>query len=154
MTWNFRVVSTVTYNSYTNWHTVNVTVESDEGKQDFEFIYHDLPEEKTVKVCMNRALRAFCLHQLDELNNPFDKNNVKSFGYTSVKVTQKDEEDFESRLVEVAKEYKDTPKSLKENAYLGWEHNSLKSDKEPSIRNNFLDPDKKANDFDDDEGKE
>ena len=154
MTWNYRVVSTVNYSSYTQWYYVNVTVESDEGKQDFEFIYHDKPEEKTVKVCMNRALRAFCLHQLDELNNPFDKNNEKTFGYSSVEVTQKTEEDSESRLVEVAKEYKDTPKSLKENAYLGWEHNSLATDKEPSIRNNFLDPDKKANDFDDDEGKE
>lgn len=71
--------------------------------------------------------------------------------YTAVEVTQKDEEESEKRLVEVAKEYKDTPKSLKENAYLGWENNSLKPDKEPSIRNNFLDPDKKANDFDDED---
>lgn len=154
MTWNFRVVSTVTYSSYMQWHSVNVTVECDEGKQEFEFIYHDRPSEKTVKVCMNRALRAFCLHQLNDLNNPFDKDNEKAFGYTTVEVTKKDEEDSESRLVEVAKEYKDTPMSLKENAYLGWENNSLKPDKEPSIRNNFLDPDKKANDFDEDEDKE
>lgn len=129
MTWNYRVLSTVTYNSNTQWYFVDVTVESDEGKQDFQFIYHDKPEEKTVKVCMNRALRAFCLHQLDDLNNPFDKDNEKAFGYSSVEVTQKDEEESEKRLVEVAKEYKDTP----------------------SIRNNFLDPDKKANDFDDEE---
>jgi hypothetical protein len=151
MTWNYRVVSKVTFDSYMKWYSVNVTVESDNGQQVFCFIYHNKPEEKTVKVCMNRALRAFCLHQLDDLNNPFDKDNEKAFGYNTVQVTQKDEEECESRLVEVAKEYKDTPKSLKENAYLGWENNSLKPDKEPSIRNNFLDHDKKANDFDEDE---
>jgi hypothetical protein len=81
------------------WHSVNVTVESDEGKQDFEFIYHDKPEEKTVKVCMNRALRAFCLHQLDDLNNPFDKNNEKAFGYNAVQVTQASEEMAEKNII-------------------------------------------------------
>lgn len=95
LTWNYRVKSSVNFDFYMKWYTVNVTVESDNGQQNFAFIYHDKPEEKTIKVCMNRALRAFCLHQLDELNNPFDKNNVKSFGYTSVKVTQKDEEESE-----------------------------------------------------------
>ena len=65
MTWNYRVVSKVTFDSYMKWFSVDVNVESDNGQQVFEFIYHDRPEERTVKVCMNRALRAFCLHQLD-----------------------------------------------------------------------------------------
>lgn len=78
LTWNYRVKSSVNFDSYMKWYSVNVTVESDNGQQVFCFIYHDKPEEKTVKVCMNRALRAFCLHQLDDLNNPFDKNNDKA----------------------------------------------------------------------------
>ena len=122
MTWNYRVVSKVTYNSYMKWYSVDVIVESDNGQQNFSFIYHDKPEEKTVKVCMNRALRAFCLHQLDELNNPFDKNNDKAFGYSNVEVTQKTEET-------AAQKY-----SRLENTMF-----------------TFLDPDKKANDFDDED---
>ena len=90
LTWNYRVKSSVNFDSNNRWFFVNVTVESDQATKKFEFIYHDQPDERMVKVCMNRALRSLCLHQLDELNNPFDKNNVKSFGYTSVKVTQKE----------------------------------------------------------------
>ena len=107
LTWNYRVESSVNFDSNNRWFFVNVTVESDQATKKFEFIYHDQPDERMVKVCMNRAIRAFCLDQLDELSNPFDKNNEKAFGYNAVKVTQKTEEDSESRLVEVAKEYKE-----------------------------------------------
>ena len=99
MTWNYRVISKVTYDSYIKWHYVNVTVESDQATKRFEFIYHDQPDEKTVKVCMNRAIRAFCLDQLDELSNPFDKNNEKAFGYNAVKVTQAYEEMVERNII-------------------------------------------------------
>ena len=91
MTWNYRVKSAIIYHSYMKWYSVEVIVESDNGQQNFSFIYHDRPSDKTVKVCMNRALRMYCLKRLDELNNPFDSNNEKAFGYSAVKVTQASE---------------------------------------------------------------
>ena len=99
LTWNYRVKSSVNFDSNNRWFYVNVTVESDQDTKRFEFIYHDQPDERMVKVCMNRAIRSFCLDQLDELSNPFDKNNEKAFGYNAVKVTQASEEMAEKNII-------------------------------------------------------
>lgn len=89
----YYVSSWKAYKKEAKWWFVNVEVSDCDSEKTFEFIYHDEPDEKLIEVCSIRALRAFCLHQLDDLNNPFDPNNAKYFpkNPTAIKVVEEDE---------------------------------------------------------------